>query len=109
VKFHNLCGYQAIVTKVDANTLPGPLDGGMSFGNGINVVVLLNGEIVEALPAGAGIDVSFPLSEDPNTVAALLWNQSGGDWIAASQTSAENSFYQVLTTAYTGTIVIVSK
>jgi hypothetical protein len=112
VKFSNLCGYQAIITKVDSNTLPGQLDGGMRFANGINIAVLLDGELVEPLPAGAQLEVNFPIPQGTGNFTALRWDNAGHAWIEFSpvqSAAATNNFYQILTTEHAGTFVLVSK
>ena len=112
ITFHNLCGYQSIITRVDSNALPGQLDGGMSFANGINIALLLNGEIVEELPAGSEVEVNFPISQDSDNFTALQWDHAGHSWLEFPQgqpANSMNNFYQVVTTESAGTIVLASK
>ena len=112
ITFHNLCGYQSIITRVDSNALPGQLDGAMSFANGINIALLLNGEVVAELPAGGEVEVNFPISQDSGNFTALQWDNAGQGWLELPQAQpadSMNNFYQILTTESAGTIVLASK
>lgn len=110
-----------------AGNLPGKLPNGMTFTSGVNVQILNEGQVMQDLPEGAGIQLDFPISADQ--YAVLYWD--GSKWIEITQTagedqvsglvntnsanelylleSSEEAFYKVLTTEKTGVFVLVKK
>ena len=129
--FFNLCGDQTTVHSVDASSLPAPLPAGSTFVRGLKLDILTNGQIIQDLPDGTGIDMDFPLSNQlPDHSAVLYWN--GSQWVEISQhlnkdqisqtlgISAPDElyqliqnitqvFYETLTTDKTGIFVLVQK
>jgi hypothetical protein len=138
VTFHNLCDHQATITEMNADTLPASLPVDSSFVMGLNVTVLFEGQIVEDLPNGTGVQLDFPISANTqDQYAVLLWSDEDGDgegvWLEAIQlikidelnkvmstdaedelyriapTEAMKMFYQMMTAGKTGTFVLVKK
>lgn len=129
LSFINLCDHQTSVEGVSADNLPGELPAGASLVAGLDVTVLSNGQAIETLPAGAGIQMDFPTGAGAE-YAVLYWDESSGEWIQVSQelNSGEASqalngseglfqlvddvadlFLQILTTDKTGIFVLVQK
>ncbi len=130
LSFINLCDQQAAIKGLTTGSLPGKLPNGFTFVAGLNVQILSNGQILQALPDGSGIQLDFPTSgsaDDQFTV--LYWN--GSAWVEITQKTSEDkvsalvdadaanelyqiefaddAFYKVLTTEKTGTFVLVKK
>jgi hypothetical protein len=126
--FLNLCDQQTTIKSVTADSLPGKLPQGFSFVKGLDVKVLSNGQAIQDLPNGTGIEMDFPISgTDQFTV--LYWN--GSSWVEISQQISEDkisqvvgsstdnalyqilssgdAFYKILTTDKTGIFVLVKK
>jgi cell division septation protein DedD len=134
VTFFNLCDYQTALNSVDTSNLPGQLPSGVSFVMGLEVLVLNQGQVIQSLPNGTGIQMDFP-AQSQDQFAVLYWNGEDGDgaWIEISQqlssdklsqimsadpvnelyhistTAAGDDLYKVLTTEKTGTFVLVKK
>lgn len=126
--FLNLCDQQTTLKNVTAGNLPGNIPQGFSFVMGLDVKVLSNGQALQNLPNGSGIQMDFPIS-GADQFAVLYWN--GSSWVEISQqisedkvsqvagSSADNNlyqilssgdaFYKVLTTEKTGSFVLVKK
>jgi len=126
--FLNLCDQQTLIKNVTAGSLPGKLPQGFSFVMGLDIKVLSNGQTLQNLPNGSGIQMDFPISSG-NQFAVLYWN--GSSWVEGSQQLSEDqvsqvvassaddnlyqikstsdAFYKVLTTDKTGTFVLVKK
>ena len=134
VTFHNLCGYQAIITSAGADTLPQQLPTGLAFVKGLNINVLLNGQLVNKLPTGTGIQLDFPVpANTQDQYAALLWDNEKKVWLDVTQlmkdeelmktlstdtedglyqiipTETLKTFYRILTIEKSGTIILVKK
>jgi hypothetical protein len=132
LSFLNLCEQQATLNSIGASDLPAELPDGFSFVIGLDVDVLSDGQALEALPDGTGIEMDFPLYEQSaDQFAVLFWSEADGKWIevseaidakALSQTlsagdglyqvltdSLTDLFYQILTTQKTGVFVLVKK
>ncbi|MDL1912791.1 HYR domain-containing protein, partial [Chloroflexi bacterium CFX6] len=134
VTFHNLCKHQAVITKMEANTLPGQLPNGASFTQGLNVTVLFDGKPLDELPVGAGIQLDFPITANTHDqFETLLWDNENKEWLDVTQaikdgelakvlsadaedelyriapTETTKALYRILTTEKTGTFVIVKK
>jgi hypothetical protein len=138
VTFHNLCDYQAAIADVQADTLPSPLPSEYSFVQGLNVLVLFEQQVAKDLPAGAGVQLDFPIPANAQDhFAVLLWDDQDGDgkgeWLDVTQlikdqelskvlsadpndelyelvpTKTLETFYRVVTTEKTGTFVLVKK
>jgi hypothetical protein len=130
LSFMNLCDRQTAVHGLSLGDLPAELPDGMSYAAGLVVDLLVDGERIETLPAGAGIQLDFPAAGD-HEYAVLYWDESQAEWVEISaelsqeniaqvvQTgdemyhlvngSLEDAFCQVLTTARTGVFVLVKK
>ncbi len=128
VKFHNLCNHQAVLNEVTENSLPGALPNGFTFVKGLDVDVLSNGQSLQSLPNGAGVEMDFPVSDGANYVV-LYWNNR--QWVEITQpmnaadltsilnadpenelykmSSSNSAFNNVLTTETTGIFVLVKK
>lgn len=134
VTFHNLCGYQAIITSAGADTLPEQLPNGLTFVKGLNINVLFNGQLVSELPTGTGIQLDYPIpASTQDQYAALLWDNENKVWLDVTQlmkddelmktlstdtedglyqivpTETLKTFYRILTIEKSGTIVFVKK
>lgn len=136
VTFFNLCDYQAILNSVDGTSLPGRLPNGDSFVMGLDVLVLDQGQDIQSLPNGTGIQMDFPAGSQ-DQFAVLYWNDEDGDgngeWMEISQllnsdklsqvmsadpadelyhisaSAADGNLYKILTTEKTGIFVLVKK
>jgi hypothetical protein len=126
--FLNLCDQQTTIKNVTADSLPGKLPQSFSFVMGLDVKVLSNGQAIQALPNGTGIEMDFPIS-GTDQFAVLYWN--GSSWVEISQQISEDkisqvvgsstdnalyqilssgdAFYKILTTDKTGVFVLVKK
>jgi hypothetical protein len=89
LSFFNLCDQQTTVHNVSASDLPANLPAGFSFVMGLQVDVLANGQIINDLPNGSGLELDFPFSQEaPNQFAVLYWSDEDGngrgEWIEIS-------------------------
>jgi hypothetical protein len=135
--FYNLCDQQTTLHYMGAKELPAPLPAGVSYLIGLNVDILTNGQTLQNLPDGSGIQIDFPLNNQPSDqVAVLYWNDPDedgtGEWIEVLKplsqdkvveafttkstdefykliTSATDTFYPSLTTDKTGVFILVKK
>lgn len=130
LSFINLCDEQTMLKGISASRLPGKLPSGFTFVAGLDVKILSEGEVLQALPDGSGIQLDFSTSGgEDNHFAVLYWN--GSAWVEITQKTSEenvsalvdtntaNEFYQidsadgdvykVLTTEKTGIFVLVKK
>jgi hypothetical protein len=130
LSFINLCDQQASIKGLTTSNLPGKLPNGFTFVTGLNVQTLSNGQILQALPDGSGIQLDFPTSGGADDrFAVLYWN--GSAWLEITQITSKDkvstlvdanpanefyqiespgdAFYKVLTTEKTGTFVLVKK
>ena len=104
---------------------------GFSFVRGLKLDVLTNGQLLQNLPDGSGVQMSFPLyNQSRDSYAVLYWD--GSKWVEVStqlsidkipQTLTINTgdelyqlvqnvtdvFYPILTTGKTGVFVLVKK
>lgn len=131
VSFFNLCDQQTVINAVEASTLPGDLPAGYSFVMGLDLDVLSDGQSLETLPPGTGVELDFPVGAT-GEYAVLFWDEAQGQWIEVSSPldagelagalSSENGdglyqlsedvadlFFEVLTTNKTGIFVLVQK
>ena len=128
VIFYNLCEQQAVLNGVDVNSLPGDLPTGFSLVTGVNVTVLGQGQLLDPLPAGAGIEMDFPV-KSADQFAVLYWDN--GQWVEITQSlneadlakalsndandelyriiSSNGDMYKTLTAEKTGTFILVKK
>ena len=127
LSFINLCDQQATIKGLTANNLPGQLPNSFTFIAGVDVQILSDGQVLETLPDGSGIQLDFPTSGDQ--CAVLYWN--GSAWIEITQKTSDDQLarlvesdaanelyqiessgegsYKVLTTEQTGIFVLVKK
>jgi hypothetical protein len=127
--FINLCDQQATIKGVTSSSLPGKLPNGFTLVAGLHLQILSEGEILQELPDGSGVQMDFPTSGADDQFAVLFWN--GNAWVEITQTSSEDKvsvlvnanaanefyhigstdgdFYKVLTTEKTGIFVLVKK
>ena len=131
VAFLNLCDLQTTINGVEAGDLPGDLPEGTTLVLGLDVDVLNDGQSIETLPAGTGIQMDFPISAGAE-YAVLFWNETQSEWVevtsqlnpndlagALSNESGDglyllnedvaDSFLEVLTTNQPGIFVLVTK
>jgi hypothetical protein len=130
LSFFNLCEQQTSIRGVGVNDLPAALPDGFSFVVGLDLSILTNGQAVDSLPDGTGIEMDFPAGA-ADQFAVLYWDESKGEWMEVSQEMAQDkvsealsgsgpglyhltgnsldSIYPVLTTDKTGTFVLVKK
>lgn len=134
VTFHNLCDHEAMLNRMDSDTLPEQLPDGVTFAMGLNVTVFFGGNPVNELPASAGVQLDFPIPVDSqDQYAVLLWDDENNEWLDVTQlmkdedlaemlskesddglyqiepTDTSKSLYRILSTELTGTFVIVKK
>lgn len=138
ITFHNLCEHQANIALIEKDTLPGVLPDGFTFVKGLDILVLDNGQLMDALPNGTGIQLDFPIPANTQALYSVLYwhdeNSDGnGKWIEVSKlvnsgdlskvmsanaeeelykispTDDMKAFYQIITTEQTGIFVIVKK
>ena len=134
VSFFNLCDYQTTLNSIGASDLPAELPEGFSFVMGLDVDILSEGQFLNELPDGSGIEMDFPIYEQSaDEFAVLFWSEADGKWIEVSEqinadeisqtlnTSAEDElyhilsdslsdlFHQMLTAQKTGVFVLVKK
>jgi hypothetical protein len=127
VLFYNLCDQQTVLTAATANTLPGSIPAGLTFVAGLNINVQTQDNLLDLLPANAGIEMDFPTGN--GQFAVMYWNN--GRWVEITQSldesglsnalnadkdnelykliSSEEGMFKVLTTENTGTFVLVKK
>jgi hypothetical protein len=135
--FYNLCEQQARIGSLVAADLPAPLPSGYSYVKGVSVEILTNGQVIQELPDGTGIEMDIPFfNASPERFILLYWKDpdgdAGGEWLEVSEplsrdqiasalnaesanelyklaTAASDRFYPGLTTQKTGIFVLVRK
>jgi len=107
VTFAGLCGYAALLDKIQQSNLPGALPNGAQYVSSLEVTLMQNGKSVTLLPAGMSMTVSFkiPTGMEGQTFAILRWD--GSKWVEES-VSVVNGFVKA-TTSNLGTFVLVVK
>ena len=131
VSFMNLCDQQTVINAVEASTLPGDLPAGYSFVMGLDLDVLSDGQSLETLPPGTGVELDFPVVAT-GEYAVLFWDEDQGKWVEVSAAldvdqlagalsgesgdglyqlsdDVDDLFFEVLTTNQTGIFVLVQK
>ena len=131
INFLNLCDQQTTIHSVGADGLPASLPAGNSLLLGIELDILNDGQVLESLPDGAGIEFDFPL-RSTGTPAVLYWDETARQWVEIStslerreipeallRTTGDELYrlvrnqgsiiFPVLTTDQTGIFVLVSK
>jgi hypothetical protein len=134
ITFHNLCDHQSIINDVESNSLPAELPDGLLFVDALNIAVLFEGDRVEGLPLGTGVQVDFPITTNAqDEYAVLLWDNEIKEWLDVTQlmkddelskilstdtddklfqivpTETTKALYRILSAEKTGTFVIVKK
>ncbi len=132
LSFFNLCDHQAAINSLSNNDLPADLPEGFSFVTGLDVAVLNDGQLLESLPEGAGIELDFPLNgESADEFAVLFWDVESKEWVEVSEAidadeisttldegdgfyqihsnSLADLYYQVLSAEKAGVFVLVKK
>jgi hypothetical protein len=130
LSFINLCDQQTTIKGVTTGNLPGPLPDGLTLVKGLNVQILSEGQVLQTLPDGSGIQLDFPTpGATDGPFAVLYWN--GSAWVEVTQKTSEDNvstlvdantanelyriespdeaFYKVLTTEKTGIFILVQK
>ena len=131
INFLNLCDQQTTIHSVGADGLPASLPAGYSLLLGIELDILNDGQVLESLPDGAGIEFDFPL-RSTGMPAVLYWDETARQWVEIStslerreipeallRTTGDELYrlvrnqgsiiFPVLTTDQTGIFVLVSK
>lgn len=78
VTLTGLCGYDVLLDPLLKDDLPGNLDPGNNFVEGISLNLLKDGKAVDALPAGASLQVSYPKPSGNASILAWIssaWNE----------------------------------
>jgi hypothetical protein len=90
VTFTSLCGYSATLTE-GAENKASNLPAGKKYVGGINIELLKDGSLVEELPAGSTIELSFEIPTDMTgkTLAFLFWDSTANAWVEKSLTVAD--------------------
>ena len=135
--FYNLCDYQTTIHSVGVSELPPGLPAGYSYVKGLKVDILTAGQLLEELPANAGIEMDFTLNNQArDQFAVLYWSDPDGDgkgnWIELTEQISANQiseylgiptgeelyqltqsftsgFYPTLTSEKTGIFILVKK
>jgi hypothetical protein len=98
VSFYNLCDYQTTLHGVGASDLPADLPEGFSYVMGLDVDILSQGQQIEELPDGTGVELDFPLYEQaPDQFTVLFWSEEDGKWIEVSEQINVDEISQTLT------------
>jgi hypothetical protein len=84
-----------MVNGVDEADLPGALPEGSSLVLGLDVDVLSDGQSVETLPAGSGIQLDFPIAGS-GEYAVLFWDEAQSQWVDVSAELAVEQSSQAL-------------
>ncbi|MGA7606052.1 MAG: right-handed parallel beta-helix repeat-containing protein, partial [Anaerolineales bacterium] len=71
-----LCGYEVVLAPTTAEDLPGALHQNQKFVTGVVITLLKDGKAVDALPAGASIQVSY--LKPSGDASIMAWN--GSSW-----------------------------
>jgi hypothetical protein len=101
LSFFNLCDQQTTIHSVEASDLPDKLPAGFSFVMGLNVNILTDGQIIHDLPDGSGIELDFPIYNQPqDEFTVLYWSDEDGDgkgeWIELSKQISPDEISQML-------------
>lgn len=97
VEFCGLCGYSATLTEETADTLPFemPEDVSMLFGLTVNLLDK-NGALVEELPAGTTMTISFPMGTKAEDLLGIqLWDPEKEEWVSLIDSLAVDGVLQV--------------
>jgi len=119
VAFANLCGYSSLLDEAAEVSLIATLPDGDVFISGIDITLIQNGVLVNSLPAGAGITLSFelPAGMTGETLTLLYWDPSAkggeGDWIELATTIEYGQVVVLLTpdtpVTFPGSFALVDK
>lgn len=129
LSFIELCDYQAVATEAREDDLPASLPEDFTFVMGLDLSILSDGQVLEGLPAGTGVQLDFPVAA--GEYAVLFWDEAAGEWVEVSSTLPAGdlsealdsddgdglyrlspgiaNFLQILTTDKTGTFILVQK
>ena len=108
VELCGLCGYSVSLAEETADTLPfdTPDDVAMLFGLTINLLDQ-NGDLVEELPAGATMTVSFPMGTKVEDLLGIqLWDPENEEWVSILDILASDGQLQA-TIDWPGTAILV--
>jgi len=108
VEFCGLCGYSASLAEETLGTLPFdmPNDAAMLFGLTVNLLDE-NGSLVEELPDGAAVTVSFPMGTKVEDLLGIqLWDPTKEEWVLILDTLAFDGQLEAKID-WPGTIILV--
>ncbi|HUI90119.1 MAG TPA: right-handed parallel beta-helix repeat-containing protein [Anaerolineales bacterium] len=101
VTLTGLCGYEAVLDQLLEDSLAGNLGQGNNFVEGISIDLLKDGTAVNALPAGATIQVSYP--KPSGNASILTWTNSS--WIEKPSSVIDGRVVATLDTPATNVLV----
>ncbi len=108
VEFCGLCGYSVSLSEETEDTLPFdmPDDVAMLFGLTVNLLDK-NGDLVEELPSGTTMTVSFPMGTRVEDLLGIqLWDPENEEWVSLVDTLAVDGQLQA-TIDWPGTAMLV--
>ncbi len=96
--FTGLCPLKAALVGEEEPTLPGTLPDGGVYVSSFTASVLQEGQVLDVLPAGGSITISFNLTDEMKgkTLEIYYWdpgaNSGAGEWIVVPAKGDETSF-----------------
>ena len=109
VTFTSLCGYSAVLTESPVDSLSGVLPAGSKYVSGIDIALMLNGNVINKLPAGTTSTLSFqvPYVTTGESLVILYWDPAASAWVEKSVTLVDGKV--TLAIDIPGTYVLVDK
>jgi len=90
VEFCGLCGYSVSLAEETADTVPFEMPEGVSMLLGLTINLFdKNGDLVEELPAGATMTLTFPMGTKVEDLLGIqLWDPEKEEWVLLIDTLA---------------------
>lgn len=96
---------QATLGSQTAETLPGPLEGGLTFLSGMDVGLSQNGQVLETLDGDLEVHFVIPEGQQGSQLSILHWN--GTEWEQLNGVVSADGFFEAPHSG-TGVFVLVS-